>query len=94
MLLVVFGSSHFTKVIDDGYGLGNAKIENGLAVLAQSIMTPRRPLGNPENTEETAAAYIGRPLLAEEGKAIDNGSVSRYSSRRRELVSNSTFVRQ
>ena len=39
-----------------GYGLSNAKVENGLVVLAQNLMTLHRLLQNLENTKETAAA--------------------------------------
>lgn len=38
-----------------GYGLANAKVENGLAVLAQNVMTLNRLLLHVEKTAETAA---------------------------------------
>lgn len=39
-----------------GYGLSNAKVENGLVVLAQNVMTLHRLQQNLEKTTETAAA--------------------------------------
>jgi hypothetical protein len=51
-----FGDTKQNRVLRryHGYGLANAKVENGLAVLAQNVMTLSRLLQQVEKTKETA----------------------------------------